>query len=193
MVWAGTCTDRGALHELTILQRTLSDVGSRRQHNTAAQLVKPANADRDWPIPSTPDVHSQAQWAQAVAHENEKLHQLTNLQKAIVSSLQEGHKATSAAVRRADELARTSQHAQRDSLEAGKLHTILLQHTGHAKVGLGHPELSASSTPMLPLHGKTSFHSSTWRHDLQHGTGILARLMASHSQMPLCCITAGRG
>ena len=87
-------------------------------------------------LPLTPDVPLQAQWAQAVAHENEKLHQLTNLQKAIVSSLQEGHKATSAAVRRADELARTSQHAQRDSLEAGKLHTILLQHTGHAKVGL---------------------------------------------------------
>ena len=85
---------------------------------------------------SKADVHPQAQWAQAVAHENEKLHQLTNLQKAIVSSLQEGHKATSAAVRRADELARTSQHAQRDSLEAGKLHTILLQHTGHAKVAL---------------------------------------------------------
>ena len=105
----------------------------------------------------TPDVHSQAQWAQAVAHENEKLHQLTNLQKAIVSSLQEGHKATSAAVRRADELARTSQHAQRDSLEAGKLHTILLQHTGHAKVGLCTPSFvpeylsPAAQQPLLSI------------------------------------------
>ena len=103
------------------------------QHRSAT--VKPANADMGCPS-ITPEVHLQAQWAQAVAHENEKLHQLTNLQKAIVSSLQEGHKATSAAFRRADELARTSQHAQRDSLEAGKLHTILLQHTGHAKVGI---------------------------------------------------------
>ena len=76
----------------------------------------------------------QAQWAQAVTHENEKLHQLTGLQKAIVSSLQDGHRTADAAVRRADELARTSQHAQRDSLEASKLHTSLLQHTGHAKV-----------------------------------------------------------
>ena len=115
------------------------------------------------PVPSlTPDVHSQAQWAQAVAHENEKLHQLTNLQKAIVSSLQEEHKATSAAVRRADELARTSQHAQRNSLEASKLHTILLQHTGHAKVG--HHTLSsvlqytcvAAQQPLFTFH--LTFH-----------------------------------
>ena len=122
------------LHELTSLWR-LYRCTLQKGLSTAAQLSS---------LPMlTGSFHSlthamtlQAQWAQAVAHENEKLHQLTNLQKAIVSSLQEGHKATSAAVRRADELARTSQHAQRDSLEAGKLHTILLQHTGHAKVGL---------------------------------------------------------
>ena len=114
--------------------------------------------------PSTPDVHSQAQWAQAVAHENEKLHQLTNLQKAIVSSLQEGHKATSAAVRRADELARTSQHAQRDSLEAGKLHTILLQHTGHAKVGPGTLSFSLQYSYAAAQQNLSTFHLA---HDLQ--------------------------
>ena len=121
-------------HQLTILWRP-QRTSPQKGHSTAAQLSS-------LPVPTgrlcslTSDVPSQAQWAQAVVHENEKLHQLTNLQKAIVSSLQAGHKATSAAVRRADELAHTSQHAQRDSLEAGKLHTILLQHTGHAKVGL---------------------------------------------------------
>lgn len=112
--------------------------------------------------PLTHDVHSQAQWAQAVARENEKLHQLTNLQKAIVSSLQEGHKATSAAVRRAEELACTSQHAQRDSLEAGKLHTILLQHTGHAKVGLctlSVPEYLSAAARQLLLSFHLAFDS----------------------------------
>ena len=76
----------------------------------------------------------QAQWAQAVRHENEKLHQLTDLQKAMVSSLQKGHRTADAAVKRADELARTSQHAKRDSIEASKLHNSLVQHTGHTKV-----------------------------------------------------------
>lgn len=88
-------------------------------------------------------LQTQAQWAQAVTHENEKLHQLTSLQKAIVGSLQDGHRMADAALWRADELARTSQHAQRDSPEASKLHTSLLQHTGHAKV---------SAPPCRPFH-----------------------------------------
>jgi hypothetical protein len=77
---------------------------------------------------------AQAQWAEAVTHENEKLHQLTDLQKAIVGSLQDGHRSADAAVRRADELARTSQHAKRDSAEASKLHSSLVLQHGHAKV-----------------------------------------------------------
>lgn len=80
--------------------------------------------------------HVQAQWAQAVTHENEKLHQLTGLQGAIVASLQEGHASADAACRHAKELARTSQRAKRASQEAGQLHSSLLQHTGHAKASL---------------------------------------------------------
>ena len=51
-----------------------------------------------------------------------------------MGSLQDGHRSADAAVRRADELARTSQHAKRDSAEASKLHSSLVLQNGHAKV-----------------------------------------------------------
>ena len=114
-------------------------------------------------------LHMQAQWAQAVRHENEKLHQLTDLQKAIVSSLQKGHRTANAAVKRADELASTSQHAKRDSIEASKLHNSLVQHTGHAKVDFPfqlqpHGILCAGRVPISIV----SAHASTKR-DIMKG------------------------
>lgn len=79
----------------------------------------------------------QAQWAEAVIHENEKLHQLSDLQKAIITQLQKGASEAAAAgpaVADAGELSERASSARKASQDACQLRASLLAHTGHAKV-----------------------------------------------------------
>jgi hypothetical protein len=79
-------------------------------------------------------VHVQAQWAEAVTHENQKLHQLSDLQKAIITELHKGRGAASPVMAHARQLSETASMANRASAEACQLRASLLAHTGHAQV-----------------------------------------------------------
>ena len=76
----------------------------------------------------------QAQLAEAVTHENKKLHQLTDLQKAIIRDLQRGRDTGGAAATAADSLSEATRVATKESEDACQLRESLLAHTGHAKV-----------------------------------------------------------
>ena len=76
----------------------------------------------------------QAQWAEAVTHENEKLHQLTDMQKAIIHDLQGGVSVASPVVSQAQDLSEKALSAKGVSQEACQLRASLLSHTGHARV-----------------------------------------------------------
>lgn len=76
----------------------------------------------------------QAQWAEAVTHENEKLHQLIEMQKAIITDLQGGNSVASPMASQAQDLSKMALAAKGMSQEACELRKKLLSRTGHAKV-----------------------------------------------------------
>lgn len=76
----------------------------------------------------------QAQWAEAVTHENEKLHQLIEMQRAIINDLQRGNSVASPVANEAQKLSRMALAAKGMSQEACELRDSLLLRTGHAKV-----------------------------------------------------------
>jgi hypothetical protein len=92
---------------------------------------------------------AQAQWAQAISTENEKLHQLCELQRGIIGGLQQATAAAAqaqagkdpapepaqpaAALAEAEALTQCTTEARRHSEGAAALRASLLAHTGHAQ------------------------------------------------------------